>query len=156
MTATMKSRVLTREEKGIGGVSMKRLIFCGMGGGVVYFILNLSPLSMCSLPSLLVVFVTLIMASGQRHGISRYQWLLLTLQGRTLLHADQHPTGLTRQWLNQFDMPIDNLHIHGGDLFVGATLSDTDLSGIQILNNDQPDAFEFEVLHSDEIPVEVI
>lgn len=156
MTATMKSRVLTREEKGIGGVSMKRLIFCGMGGGMVYFILNLSPLSMCSLPSLLVMFIILIIASGQRQGIPRYQWLLLTLKARTLLTAYHQPSGLTAQLIEQLDVPVGKLQIHSGDLFVGTMQTETDLSGIQILSHDRHDAVGFEVLSHDEIMVEVI
>jgi len=56
MTATVKSRVLVREEKGMGGVSMKRLVFCGMGAGMLYMLVNLSRLSNLSIPALFVSF----------------------------------------------------------------------------------------------------
>lgn len=154
MTATIKSRVLTREEKGIGGISMKRLIFCGMGGGIIYLVLNLSPLSMCSLPMLLFVFITLLIASGQRYGIPRYLWIQLTIKGRMLL--TQNPNGLIESVRQQLNLTATQSTVHSHEIFVGAHSTTTDLSGIQILNHDRDDAVGFEILSDDNIHVEVL
>jgi len=138
MTATIKSRVLVREEKGMGGVSMKRLVFCGMGAGIAYLVINLSSLSVCSIPALFVSFALLIYLSGNRYGVARYQWLLLTARGRLLLTAYRYPAGLVAKVCDLLQLNVRITVIHGMDLFAGgnSALMDSDMTGIEILHTD--------------------
>jgi len=140
MTATVKSRVLVREEKGMGGVSMKRLVFCGMGAGMLYMLVNLSPLSHLSIPVLFIAFALGVYLTGQTYGIARYRWWLLNGRGRLLLHLYRHPTGLLAQILDGFD--VGQALIHGADLFRAAQTADDLFGGVQILDSDAEGGFE--------------
>lgn len=149
MTATIKSRVLVREEKGMGGVSMKRLVFCGLGAGMAYFVVNLSPLHMCSLPTLFVGFVLLIYLSGRRYGVARSAWLVLVWRGRLLLDAYREPSGLSAQFCRLSNLTTEGLLISGGDLLRGTSgVRDVDLSGVEILVGETDG---FEILADDEV-----
>jgi hypothetical protein len=156
MTATIKSRVLVREEKGMGSVSMKRLVFCGMGAGIAYLILNVSPLSVCSIPALFVAFVSLIYLSGNRYGIARYQWLLLTARGRLLLNAYRVPDSWSARLCELLNLNVRITVIHGVDLFAGgnSALMPDDMAGIEILQTDVATG-GYEIL-SDEDVLEVL
>ena len=147
MTATIKSRVLVREEKGMGGVSMKRLVFCGMGAGIAYLIINLSPLAVCSIPALFVMFILLIYMSGNRYGVARYEWLLLTGRGRLLLSAYHEPTGFAAQLCATFQLATAITVIDGLDLFASgnSALTDSAMTGIEILHSEWDDG-GYEVL----------
>lgn len=141
MTATIKSRVLVREEKGFGGVSMKRLIGCGMVAGLSYLLINLSPLSSLSLPILLIAFVLAIVMTGQRYGVARYRWLLLGLEARLLLNAQRHPSGWLAQLCEVLQRDDHQLTVRSTELF--RTIQngdDADFAGIAILDSDALDA----------------
>lgn len=153
MAATIKSRVLVREEKGMGGISMKRLVFCGMGAGMTYFIINLSPLRDLSIPSLILLFCLLVFLSGSRYGLARYQWILLNTQGRLLLHLSWHPSSLFAQLFATFKIQMAGIDIYGLDLFKATDHSglESELMGIEILDTDALTAGGFQLLSQDGI-----
>ena len=83
MVARMKSRVLVREEKAIGTLTMKRIMICGMGAGVAYYAAQfLVPI--CSLPVLIVAFIAMLYATGNRYGVTRFRWIIDGWRGRHL------------------------------------------------------------------------
>jgi hypothetical protein len=73
--AEFKSHVLRREEKGMFGIPFKRLLFCGLGGGMVTTITKI-PLPDFAVPlGIISVFVFLIL-TAPRGGIPRWQIFL--------------------------------------------------------------------------------
>lgn len=148
MTAMMKSRVLVREEKGIGGVSMKRLIFCGMAAGILYMLVRLTPLAACAVPLLFGVFIGLVILSGTRHGVSRYAWLWLGWRGQLLLRARNAPQGWAAQVCDALNWEVAALSLDGAMLFPAAP-TEMDLHGIEIMTHDDGDGIA--VLEADDI-----
>ena len=152
MTATFKSRVLIREEKGFAGISMKRLIFCAMGAGLIYMLLRLTPLQALSIPVLIVVFLLLIVFSGTRYGVARYAWLLHSWRGRLLLDAHNDPHSSAASLCHLLDIAPGAATIHAADLFQLAVEQEQDLSGMQILHDDALTGYE--ILSADDIQLE--
>ena len=97
MVARMKSRVLVREEKAIGTVTMKRIMICGMGAGIAYYAAQFL-MRICSLPALIGMFIVMLYATGDRYGVARYRWLWHGWRGRMLLTANQYPSGMTARF----------------------------------------------------------
>lgn len=93
MAAQFKSNVRIREEKGFGSVSMKRLIFCGVGAVLIFMVVRFTPLASIALPVLVVVFGLLLALTGERGGLALWKRLLSGLRGLILLAALRHPAG---------------------------------------------------------------
>jgi hypothetical protein len=153
MVARMKSRVLVREEKAIGTVTMKRIMICGMGAGIAYYVAQfLMPI--CSLPTLIVMFVIMLYATGDRYGVARYRWLLDGWHGKLLLQAYRHRNGITAKMCVAFDWDVSVVIARGDKLYAVDNRPDDDWSGIQILETDDPDAGGLEMVSDDTIIVE--
>lgn len=117
MAAQFKSNIRLREEKGVGSVSMKRLIFCGVGAVLIFMVLRFTPLAGLSLPALVVSFVILLILSGARGGLPLWQRLLLGWRGILLLRAARHPGGLAAQMAAALSLDPTRAHLRGPHLF---------------------------------------
>jgi hypothetical protein len=117
MAAQFKSNIRLREEKGFGSVSMKRLIFCGVGAVLVFMVLRLTPLASLSLPLLLLVFIVLLLLSGLRGGLPLWQRLLLGWRGQVLLAAWTYPDSLWSQVATGLNIDPAQAHLHSKHLF---------------------------------------
>ncbi len=94
MAAQFKSNVRVREEKGFGSISMKRLIFCGVGAVLIFMTLRFTPLATIALPMLLGVFAGLLVLTGPRGGLPLWHRLMLGLRGGLVVAAARHPAGI--------------------------------------------------------------
>ena len=153
MVARMKSRVLVREEKAIGTVTMKRIMVCGMGAGVVYYTAQFL-LPICSLPALIGVFVILLYATGDRYGVPRYRWLVDGWKGQFLLNAYLHPRGMIARLCAGLGWKTAAVVARGDQLYVAVNHGgDDNWTGIQILETD-PDAGGLEMVDDNAVVVE--
>lgn len=117
MAAQFKSNVRLREEKGFGSVSMKRLIFCGVGAVLAFMVLRLTPLANVSLPALAVIFIVLLILSGSRGGLPVWQRLLLGWRGTLVLLAMRHPNGLGAQAAAALNLDPGAAQLHSARLY---------------------------------------
>ncbi|MBZ0283448.1 MAG: hypothetical protein K8L97_22120 [Anaerolineae bacterium] len=117
MAAQFKSNVRLREEKGFGSVSMKRLIFCGVGAVLIFMVLRLTPLSGIALPALVGVFAALLTLSGSRGGLPLWQHILLGWRGSIVLLAAKDSTRLGGQLATLLNLDTSAAQVHGGEVF---------------------------------------
>lgn len=123
MAAQFKSNVRRREEKGFGSVSMKRLIFCGVGAVLVFMTLRLTPLAWLSLPALVGVFAALLILSGPRGGLPLWQRILLGWRGSLVLAAVKRPGGLAAQLAQGLSLNPEIARLRGERVFAVQTTS---------------------------------
>ncbi len=123
MAAQFKSNVRRREEKGFGSVSMKRLIFCGVGAVLVFMTLRLTPLAGLSLPALVGVFTALLILSGPHGGLPRWQRILLGWRGSLVLAAVKRPGGLAAQLAQGLSLNPEVARLRGERVFAVQTTS---------------------------------
>jgi hypothetical protein len=153
MVARMKSRVLVREEKAIGVLTMKRIMICGMGAGIAYYAAQfLMPI--CSLPTLIVMFIIMLYATGDRYGVARYRWIKDGWRGKMLLQAHRHRNSISAKLCVAFGWDVSVVIARGDKLYVIDNRPDDDWTGIQILDTDDPDAGGLEMVSNDTIIVE--
>jgi hypothetical protein len=119
MAAQFKSNVRLREEKGLGSVSMKRLIFCGVGAVLAFMLLRFTPLASVALPALVVIFIALLILSGARGGLPLWQRLLLGWRGLLVLHAARHPRGWGAQIASALNLDPSIARLRSARLFTG-------------------------------------
>ena len=92
MAADFKSHVLSRDEKGFGGIPFKRLLLGGVGGGFAYTLLRLiSPGA--AVPAGILVAVLSILLTSPRGGLPLWLRLWLRLRGALMLAGMKHPDG---------------------------------------------------------------
>jgi len=120
MAAHFKSNVRLREEKGFGSISMKRLIFCGVGAVLIFMLLRLTPLAGPSLPALVGVFTALLILSGARGGLPLWQRVLLGWRGGIVLRAAKRRDGLGAQLAQALSLNPEVVHLRGEHLFVAS------------------------------------
>lgn len=123
MAAQFKSNVRRREEKGFGSVSMKRLIFCGVGAVLVFMTLRLTPLAGLSLPAMVGVFAALLILSGPRGGLPLWQRILLGWRGSLVLAAVKRPGGLAAQLAQGLSLNLEVARLRGERVFAMQTTS---------------------------------
>jgi hypothetical protein len=123
MAAHFKSNVRLREEKGFGSISMKRLIFCGVGAVLIFMLLRLTPLAGLSLPALVTVFAGLLILSGARGGLPLWQRVLLGWRGGIVLRAAKRRDGLDAQLAQVLSLNPAAAYLHGERLFAASMQS---------------------------------
>lgn len=117
MAAQFKSNVRLREEKGFGSISMKRLIFSGVGAVFIFMGSRMTPLAAFALPILVISFGVLLMLSGSRGGIPLWQRLLLGWRARLLLAAHDDPDGLASQLVVALNLRPSDTRLQAKRLF---------------------------------------
>jgi hypothetical protein len=147
MTAQLKSRVLVREEKGFGAVSMKRMIFSFMGSGFVFFLMRLTPFAKLNIPITLLSMVFFFYFTGDRYGVPRWRWMLMNGRGSLLVQARKSPNSFAGQICKTLKWDAHKaVVLKGADIFASASALNDDWSGLEILETDALDAGGFEVL----------
>lgn len=153
MAERLKSRVLHREEKFMGTVTMSRFLACVLSTGASYFVLRLLGLGAINIIVSMLVFAGAVFLTGDRYGLMRYHWYLLQVRGQLLLDAHQQPQSLLAQIVQMLAIET-HVVVQGSQLFKTADMRDDDLSGFIVLDSDDLDASGFEVLGASDISSE--
>lgn len=127
MVAKLKSDVTQRDERGLFGLTMVRILGAGMSGGFGYlFLPKLLPLPGWTGFLFLIGFATLyILATGDIAGVPRWKYLYISLSGRMIVSA--HEAGddsLYATICRFFDWDYDAVVVEASDLFEAADYSD--------------------------------
>lgn len=128
MAADFKSHILSRDEKGFGGIPFKRLLFGGIAGGFTYTVCRFA-LPDIAIPVGIVVAILLIALTALRGGLPLWMRLWLNLRGAILLAAAENPSGMAAEVAKLLSLPTDTAVLDGHRLFAPpAGLVEVDLS----------------------------
>jgi hypothetical protein len=128
MAADFKSHILSRDEKGFGGVPFKRLLFGGIAGGFTYTLFRFA-LPNLAIPAGVVVAILMIVLTAPRGGLPLWMRLWLNLRGSLLLAAAAQPTGFAAELGRMLNLSTDTAMLDGSNLFAPpAGLVEVDLS----------------------------
>lgn len=116
MAADFKSHVLSRDEKGFGGVPFKRLLLGGVSGGFAYTLFRLAAPSAAISVGVIVAVLGIILTSP-RDGLPLWLRLWLHLRGSLLLSATAHPSGILNDLARLFNVPVEFAHLDGAQVF---------------------------------------
>jgi len=106
MAADIKSHVLRRDEKGFMGIPFKRLLFAGVGGGMVLIITRFAVGNLAFVLAF-VAFIAALALTGPRGGIPLWQRLLYRVRGSLMLAAARKPNSPIGQVGTLFEVPAD-------------------------------------------------
>jgi hypothetical protein len=112
MGARLKSSVLRREERGIGSITMGRLIASAMLGGIGFMAMRILGTGILMIPGGLVSFVLALVFTGQRYGIPLYRHLWITFRARLLLHAHQESESWQATLVSWLNLDPDGLTVN--------------------------------------------
>ncbi|GIK27918.1 MAG: hypothetical protein BroJett007_10560 [Chloroflexota bacterium] len=128
MAADFKSHILSRDEKGFGGIPFKRLLFGGIAGGLTYTVFRLA-LPNIAVPVGIVVALVMIVMTAPRGGLPLWMRLWLNLRGRLLLSAVQNPLGIAAELAKMLSLSTDAAMLDSSRVFAPpAGLVEVDLS----------------------------
>jgi hypothetical protein len=128
MAADFKSHILSRDEKGFGGIPFKRLLFGGIAGGFAYTICRFA-LADVAIPAGIIVAIALVALTAPRGGLPLWMRAWLNLRGSLLLAAASNPTGLAVELAKLLNLPLDTAKLDGRAVFAPpAGLVEVDLS----------------------------
>ena len=128
MAADFKSHILSRDEKGFGGVPFKRLLFGGIAGGFTYTLCRFA-LPDLAIPAGVVVALMVVVLTAPRGGLPLWMRLWLNLRGSLLLAATSNPTGIAAELAKLLNLPLDTATLEGRTVFAPpAGLVEVDLS----------------------------
>jgi len=128
MAADFKSHILSRDEKGFGGIPFKRLLFGGIAGGLTYTVFRLA-LPNSAVPVGIVVALVMIVMTAPRGGLPLWMRLWLNLRGRLLLAAAQNPSGIAAELAKLLSLSTDAALLDSNRVFAPpAGLVEVDLS----------------------------
>jgi hypothetical protein len=128
MAADFKSHILSRDEKGFGGIPFKRLLFGGIAGGLAYTVFRLA-LPNIAIPVGVLVALVMIILTAPRGGLPLWTRLLLNLRGSILLGAAAQPTGMAAELAKMLNLSPETAVLDGNLVFAPpAGLVDVDLS----------------------------
>jgi hypothetical protein len=128
MAADFKSHILSRDEKGFGGVPFKRLLFGGIAGGFTYTLCRFA-LPEAAIPAGVVVALLVVVLTAPRGGLPLWMRLWLNLRGSLLLAAATHPNGLANELAKLLNLSTDTAVLDGRAVFAApAGLVEVDLS----------------------------
>ena len=128
MAADFKSHILSRDEKGFGGIPFKRLLFGGIAGGLTYTVFRLA-LPNIAVPVGIVVALVMIVMTAPRGGLPLWMRLWLNLRGRLLLSAAQNPSGIAAELAKMLSLSTDAALLDSSRIFAPpAGLVEVDLS----------------------------
>lgn len=128
MSADFKSHILSRDEKGFGGIPFKRLLLGGISGGFAYTVFRFA-LPNIAIPAGVIVAVLLVVLTAPRGGLPLWMRLWLNLRGTLLLSAVSNRNGLATVLANLLSLSLESAALDGHVLFAPpAGLVDADLS----------------------------
>ena len=114
--AEFKSHVLMRDEKGMFGIPFKRLLACGLGGGMVTTVSKIPFPEWSVLLGILGFFVLLIL-TAPRGGIPRWKHLVYDWQWQLLVAAATAPSSALGKVGRELHLPVEWLDIDGDVVF---------------------------------------
>lgn len=152
MAERLKSRVLHREEKFMGTVTMSRFLACVLSGGATFFVLRLMDIGFFTILISGAVFIAAVIFTGDKFGLMRYQWWVLQIRAHLLLTAHRQPASLVAQLVHSLGIQSPVM-VRASQIFQQTRTSE-DLSGVIILDDDL-DGEGFEVLSTASIHEEV-
>lgn len=128
MAADFKSHILSRDEKGFGGIPFKRLLLGGIGGGFAYTLCRFM-LPDLAIPMGVAVAIILIVSTSPRGGLPLWMRMWLNLRGAILLAAAQNPAGLAGELARMLSLPANLATLDANVVFAPpAGLVEVDLS----------------------------
>jgi hypothetical protein len=128
MAADFKSHILSRDEKGFGGIPFKRLLFGGIAGGLTYTVFRLA-LPHIAVPVGGVVALLMIVMTAPRGGLPLWMRLWLNFRGQVLLAAVQNPSGIAAELAKMLSLATDAALLNSSRVFAPpAGLVEVDLS----------------------------
>jgi hypothetical protein len=128
MAADFKSHILSRDEKGFGGVPFKRLLFGGIAGGFTYTVCRFA-LPYLAIPAGVIVALLVVVLTAPRGGLPLWLRLWLNLRGSLLLAAASNPNGMANELAKLLNLPLDTAQLDGFTLFAPPVgLVEVDLS----------------------------
>lgn len=128
MAADFKSHILSRDEKGFGGVPFKRLLFGGIAGGFAYTLCRFA-LPDLAIPAGVVVALLVVILTAPRGGLPLWMRLWLNLRGSLLLAIASNPIGIAAELAKLLNLPLDTAKLDGHAVFAPpAGLVEVDLS----------------------------
>ena len=128
MAADFKSHILSRDEKGFGGIPFKRLLFGGIAGGLTYTVFRLA-LPNIAVPVGGIVALLMIVMTAPRGGLPLWMRLWLNFRGQVLLAAVQNRSGIAAELAKLLSLSTDAALLDSGRVFAPpAGLVEVDLS----------------------------
>jgi hypothetical protein len=116
-SATFKSNVLLRDEKGFVGIPFKRLLLAGVGGGLTYSASRIFAPDWSI--SLAIGFAIVLLAmTSPRGGIPRWQRLLYRLRGSLMLTMLDQPDSLAASLGKFLELRPSLVLLDGAQIFV--------------------------------------
>lgn len=106
MAADFKSHILSRDEKGFGGIPFKRLLLGGIGGGLAFTVFRLA-LPALAIPAALAVALALIALTAPRGGLPLWMRLALDVRGALVLAAARRPNGPAGELARVLSLPAE-------------------------------------------------
>lgn len=116
MAADFKSHVLSRDEKGFGGIPFKRLLLGGVGGGLAYTLLRMFAPS-AAIPVGVAVAILSIILTNPQGGLPLWLRLWLHVRGSLLLRGTAHPHGLLSELAHLLNVPTELAYLEGEQVF---------------------------------------
>ena len=119
MAADFKSHVLLRDEKGFFGIPFKRLLLGGVGGGLTYTLFNIV-MPAWAIPTGVVLAIFVLIMTGTRGGLPRWQRLMYRVRGSLLLAAARDTTGLFGSLAKSLELPLELVKLDAALVFAPA------------------------------------
>lgn len=119
MAADFKSHVLLRDEKGVLGIPLKRLLLSGVGGGLTYTVFNIA-LPNASIPTGFIFAVFTLVMTGTRGGLPLWQRLMYRLRGTVLLAAARDNQSVFGSIAKALELPVELVKLDGAVVFAPA------------------------------------
>lgn len=116
MSADFKSHVLSRDEKGFGGIPFKRLLLAGVSGGLSYTLLRIAAPG-SAIPAGIIVALTVLIMSGTRGGLPLWQRLIYQARGSLLLTAVHNPNSVFAALARMLELPINLTRLDSSVIF---------------------------------------
>jgi len=115
-SATFKSNVLLRDEKGFMGIPFKRLLLAGVLGGLVYALSKFVTADW-SIPLAILLAVIVLVLTSPRGGIPRWQRLVYRLRGMLMTALVDNPHSLAAQVGKLLELTPRYVVLEGSTLF---------------------------------------
>ncbi len=116
-SATFKSNVLLRDEKGFMGIPFKRLLLAGVSGGLMYSASKLFAPTW-SIPLAIGCAIALLIMTSPRGGLPRWQRWLYRLRGNLMLAMVDRPNSLAANISRFLELRSGPVLLDGAKLFV--------------------------------------
>ena len=153
MTARFKSHVTRREERGLFGLTMNRMIAIGGGGFLGYTLGNTIHLPLwLKVPLSIASLVLFAYWLGEPAGVPRFLVMLNGWRASIMIAGRNHPESLSGRLCAWLGWDASRTLVNGDTLFASPThIGDDSLSGIEILDLDELGVGGIEILSDEQV-----